>query len=193
MDTPLEKWQIAPSLDFLDSLMPMKECHQVFRERASLVPEPGMLRPAELIVHPNGAVAHVSEFAQEWLANELFVTPLHARLRKLEADSESTAGEEIRPLNAATRIVRLEGPDGVRYLVTVAPLGVAQADPSGALSPREREVAAGAVAGATAAEIARTLGSSQETVRTQLKAIYRKLDVSSRIELARALLPSQGS
>lgn len=52
-----------------------------------------------------------------------------------------------------------------------------------ALSPRVREAARYAAHGATAAEVARTMGISEETVRGYLKEAYRVLDVGSRVEL----------
>ncbi|AKF03445.1 hypothetical protein DB32_000594 [Sandaracinus amylolyticus] len=57
----------------------------------------------------------------------------------------------------------------------------------GSLSQRQREVAECAAAGATVEEIARHLGISQNTVRHHLKAVYRALEVGSRLELSRAL------
>lgn len=55
------------------------------------------------------------------------------------------------------------------------------------LSPRQLEVAELAAVGATVTEIASTLQSSIETVRSHLKEVYRRLDVSSRAELSRIL------
>lgn len=55
------------------------------------------------------------------------------------------------------------------------------------LTPRQREIAEYAIRGATSGEIARTLAISQATVRSHLKAIYTRLGVCSRVELANAL------
>lgn len=55
------------------------------------------------------------------------------------------------------------------------------------LSAREREVAALAASGYATKQIARLLGITYGTVRKHLANIYRKLGVSSRIEMARAL------
>lgn len=54
-----------------------------------------------------------------------------------------------------------------------------------ALTPRQREVADLLAHGATAPEVARHLGVAVETVRTHVKAIYDKLGIASRAELAR--------
>ena len=56
------------------------------------------------------------------------------------------------------------------------------------LSPRQREVATYACAGATSREIAETLGISVHTVRQHLKDIYRVLGVCGRVELARLMM-----
>lgn len=55
------------------------------------------------------------------------------------------------------------------------------------LSPAQRAVAERVAVGATAEETARDLGISTETVRSHVKAIYRKLGIASRIELVRLL------
>jgi len=55
------------------------------------------------------------------------------------------------------------------------------------LTPRQREVSELAARGATAQEIASHLGRSLHTVRSHLKATYRALGVSNRVELAHAL------
>lgn len=55
------------------------------------------------------------------------------------------------------------------------------------LSSRELEVAKDYVDGRTYKEIARTLGIAPATVRTHLRTVYRKLGVTSRIELAQTL------
>jgi DNA-binding CsgD family transcriptional regulator len=56
-------------------------------------------------------------------------------------------------------------------------------DQAGALSAREGEVARLYVDGLSYKEIARDLAISPATVRTHLNTIYRKLEVTSRIEL----------
>ena len=55
------------------------------------------------------------------------------------------------------------------------------------LSPREIEIAAQYADGATYQEISGALGIAPSTVRTHLSAIYRKLEVSSKLELRRCL------
>ena len=60
------------------------------------------------------------------------------------------------------------------------------------LSPAEREVALLAVQGATNAAIARRRGTSDRTVANQLAAVFEKLGVHSRAELAALLSRSHG-
>ena len=52
-----------------------------------------------------------------------------------------------------------------------------------ALSPSERDVALFAVRGLSNAEIANLRGKSEATIKTQINAVYRKADVSSRTQL----------
>lgn len=68
--------------------------------------------------------------------------------------------------------------------------GVTKPDETTELSAREAEVARHYVDGLSYKEIARMLEISPGTVRTHLNAIYRKLAVSSRTELARRLAPT---
>ncbi|MEM9960603.1 MAG: GAF domain-containing protein [Pseudomonadota bacterium] len=60
------------------------------------------------------------------------------------------------------------------------------------LSNREEEVAAAYAAGQSYKEIARSLGLSPTTVRSHLRAVYGKLRVTSKIELARFLADRTG-
>jgi len=52
------------------------------------------------------------------------------------------------------------------------------------LTPRERDVIAGVVAGRTNREIARTLGLSEQTVKNVLSTVFLKCRVRNRLELA---------
>jgi len=56
-----------------------------------------------------------------------------------------------------------------------------------ALSPREAEVAAAYADGQSYKEIARALGLSPTTVRTHLRSVYRKLAVTTKVDLLRCL------
>jgi DNA-binding NarL/FixJ family response regulator len=66
------------------------------------------------------------------------------------------------------------------------------ADPVEALSPRLRQVAEFAAAGATATEIGETLELSTHTVRGYLKDVYRRLGVANRVELSARLRARNG-
>ena len=59
------------------------------------------------------------------------------------------------------------------------------------LTGREREVVEAASGGATAQRIAQSLGISVRTVEHHLTNAYRKLDISSRRDLAGALAEVQ--
>jgi two-component system nitrate/nitrite response regulator NarL len=64
-------------------------------------------------------------------------------------------------------------------LEQVAGTGGSPARGLSSLTPREREVLAGLVAGESAKDIAARLGIALPTVRTQLRSLYRKLDVNN--------------
>jgi DNA-binding CsgD family transcriptional regulator len=60
------------------------------------------------------------------------------------------------------------------------------------LSPREQEVVRWLTAGFSRAGIARRLRISEETVKQHLKAVYRKLGVSDRYQVAALTARSDG-
>jgi DNA-binding CsgD family transcriptional regulator len=64
--------------------------------------------------------------------------------------------------------------------------------PGTGLSPAESEVAAHILKGRTNAQIAKLRGASERTVANQVANVFRKLGVSSRLELV-ALAPLLGA
>ncbi|MEL6189702.1 MAG: helix-turn-helix transcriptional regulator [Myxococcota bacterium] len=88
---------------------------------------------------------------------------------------------------AAVSVQVLEGPDGPAHLATLRPAKPVYLSPEVLLTPTQREVAVFAADGATVREIADQLGRHVETVRSHLREAYRRLDVASRIDLARTL------
>jgi DNA-binding CsgD family transcriptional regulator len=68
------------------------------------------------------------------------------------------------------------------YMVLSFPLGAPILPEN--LSPAEREILAAVLEGATYAEIARVRGTSARTVSNQVAALFAKLGVRSRVELA---------
>lgn len=146
-------------------------------ERASAPSE-----PADLVVRPDGSVELATGTASAWLAVPGWKEALAAAVQRF--DRGEPAGPALFGV-ARPRIARLDGDGGrVRYLVHVAVAAPLRLSPLAALSPVQREIAAQAAAGATVDEMARDLASRPETVKSHLKAVYRKLDVSSRVELS---------
>jgi DNA-binding NarL/FixJ family response regulator len=71
---------------------------------------------------------------------------------------------------------------GEEYFVLSYPIAVATFPST--LTPAEQAVAGRIVEGASFREIGKERGTSQRTIANQAKAIYRKLGVGSRLELA---------
>lgn len=150
-------------------------------ENAALPEEAG-----DIILSASGRVAHATSHGQAWLAHPGFATRLAAAVRAMDRD-ETSAEEHLGVGPAQVRMVRVDGADGVRYLAQVGPLTALTMHPDTPLTPTQRKIAYYLAAGATVKEAADALGVSAETVRTHLRTIYRRLVVSSRVELARAL------
>lgn len=74
-----------------------------------------------------------------------------------------------------------------RTRVELGRIGGRRASPAGGLSTTESEVARLVAAGRTNREVATALHLSERTVEWNLSKLYRKLEVRSRTELARAL------
>lgn len=136
------------------------------------------------IMTPNGDIEHTSEPFARWRTPDRS-DYLRRRVRDTDAD---TGRDSIEIYNGAeVRLVRLDGPTGVRYLVTVSRPELLRLRPLAWLTDRQREIAEFAASGATTYEIADVLDLSRHTVKTHIKNIYRRLAITSRTELANLL------
>lgn len=77
------------------------------------------------------------------------------------------------------------------WLVTAEGAQPYRLHPTALLSRAQEEVALSAVSGATVPEIARSLERQPDTIRSHLRAVYRRLGVCSRVELCRLFLEAQ--
>jgi DNA-binding CsgD family transcriptional regulator len=103
---------------------------------------------------------------------------------------------DVRALDAAPRA---EAQDDSRSQTGLIPDGVesqsSESDPGttdewSALSHREQAVARLVVQGLTNQQIAKRIRCSPETVKFHLRNIFRKLDIGSRVEIAKFVLAS---
>jgi DNA-binding CsgD family transcriptional regulator len=106
--------------------------------------------------------------------------PLLARLLQ----SARTVAIESRAGGMAFRFEVRESP-GARCLFTC----VIQDSDDSRLTPSEREVAERLCEGRTLAQIASLRGVTINTVKSQVRQIFRKLDVETRVALVRRLCP----
>lgn len=79
-----------------------------------------------------------------------------------------------------------------RQSETPATAVAVDADPIHSLSPREREILAHIARGASNKEMARALGIAEATVKIHVQHIFRKLNLSSRVQAAVYLTGRQG-
>ncbi|MCZ7681868.1 MAG: LuxR C-terminal-related transcriptional regulator [Sandaracinaceae bacterium] len=142
--------------------------------------------PADIVLDPRGRVRFASLEARAWLERSGFREHLASLVRRADGErppSSTHAGGLI-------DLVRVHGEVGrVRYLAHVTPARPLRLAPVSALTDAQREIAQLVAAGATVPEVAEMTERSRETVRSHLKAIYERLGVASRAELARALEP----
>ena len=106
----------------------------------------------------------------------------------LKEESRADAAELLRDILAgrpplSARVARRV----LKFVQATAPEHKPKVPPP-ALTPREREVLVLLASGHTAVSAALELGVSEHTVKSHIKNLYRKLDVSSRAGMVRAAL-----
>ncbi|MCK6547821.1 LuxR C-terminal-related transcriptional regulator [Myxococcota bacterium] len=141
--------------------------------------------PAYLWTTPRGAIEYASAGGHAWLARSSFADALAQAVREVDRSEDAVASALL--ARADAHIVRLDGDGAIRYLVSLRPVEPVSISALAQLSPAQRAIARHAASGASIPEIARALDRSANTVHSQLRQIYRRLDVSSRVELARVL------
>jgi DNA-binding NarL/FixJ family response regulator len=146
-------------------------------------------RELTLLAAAEGGAANKLVAIEHCLACSTVSESLHATLGKLGFESRAEFVKVMAWLRAGSpdRGTRVVG--GTELCWVVLPIEALDFDPR--LTSAERQVVAGVLDGRSNAAIARARRTSSRTVANQLAAIYRKLGVSSRWELAaRALRTS---
>lgn len=136
---------------------------------------------ASAVFGAGGRLRHATEPFVEWM-NEGLREYLGRRVRETERGRDQTGAEIVE--GAEVRLARMDGPDGVTYLVTVDPAEPIRLSVTAKLTPRQVEIAEYVAVGATSREIAETLDISVNTVHCHLRNIYDRLGIGSRAELA---------
>ncbi len=134
------------------------------------------------VLLPDGSIKHASSGFRKWMTFN-YRDYLQRRIRDIDTGRRDRRAIELHT-GAEVRVVRLDGPDGVRYLVTVASYEPVRFRPEYHLTERQRDIVKYAVTGQSSREIADSLELSFHTVNTHMKNIYRRLDISTRAELA---------
>ena len=165
--------------------------------------------PATLLLRPDltleSAAAHASHWLEAFPADRgtgfelpaaIVTVARRARAVAADASSEAPAAARVRLVSGRWLVLHAAAlaatdPDAQRIAVTLAPAGPVEMTPLRlelyGLSPREREVARLLVRGLANEEIARALHITRYTVKDHLKAIYAKLEVTTRHELTAKL------
>lgn len=136
---------------------------------------------------------HLRDASADVLFGEMIGAPEPARGGSLALKDEDGFARHILhllPMRGETRDLFSEAD----WLLIAPRLRAASAPTPGILealfdlSPAEARLAGALMRGAALAEIAETNGVSQETVRTQLKSVFRKTGVGKQVDLLRLLL-----
>ncbi|MCC6621077.1 MAG: helix-turn-helix transcriptional regulator [Deltaproteobacteria bacterium] len=142
--------------------------------------------PAFVVVRPDGKVEHASEGGHAWLDRAAFRDALAVTVRRIDG-GDGEGGPCRLVWRARARVTRLDGADGVRYLVCLEPLATIRRPLVARLSPTQRRVASLVADGLRRKEIAELLELGEETVRSHVREVYRRLEVADRFELQRLL------
>jgi DNA-binding CsgD family transcriptional regulator len=167
-------------------LAPLAKCVATLLVTAELLEREALPEATAYVwTEPSGVIEYASAAGQAWLARASFVEALARCVREVDRRRDPVATELLSRAHA--QIVRLDGDSQVRYLVSLRPIEPVGLSPLAQLSPAQRDIARHAADGSSVPKIARDLGRSANTVHSQLRQIYRRLEVSSRVELARVL------
>ncbi len=139
----------------------------------------------EAFLAPDGRRLCASAGGRRWLelpGNAAAISEMAFRM------SAEGLGRLEAPIRGGTaRLVRMSGVEVEGYLAELAPPCLVEHAATWDLTPAQLRVAMLAAHGATAQQIALSLGSTEGTVRVHLRDIFRRLGVASRLELARVL------
>ena len=151
------------------------------RRAATLEREAGCLHDGYVVAGSDGDGLIGCDRARLWLAE---CSDRAGRLRSaLDAHGD---GDGFVLGGTFVRVRPLSG-DGMAVLGHLSPLQPPEWSPEADLSPRQRDAALKAARGESVKEIAAAMMVSPDTVRGYLQEAYRRLGVSNRAELARAL------
>lgn len=103
------------------------------------------------------------------------------------ADRDALDCEVVAFGHTAARLVRMDAPDLVAYLVSLEPAHPPRLRVRTLLTPRQLEVAELAATGVTVETVADALEVTSSTVKYHLREVYRRLGVETRAELATLL------
>ncbi|RAL22414.1 hypothetical protein DL240_11240 [Lujinxingia litoralis] len=174
-------WRLAPRSPFsptaihqVSPLVPTLQDILIRAHRAEL--EDDTQSTIYVLMSPDGELLHASPSAQPWYLSEY-----REELYKLTLNPTDAPRYFAGMSAVVTPMHGLGCPRA--YLITLDPANYPRIVPELVLTPTQIEVARHATSGATVDEIARLLDRSPHTIKTHLKHIYRRLDISTRVEL----------
>ncbi len=136
-----------------------------------------------VLLNADGSIRSATREAQTYLET----SSGQAALARLQTRSRGTPDGRMAFAGADLEWRQLLGEEGPATMVVVRPPTDLVLAADACLSPAQREIAARAVAGQSAKAIASALECSPDTVRSHLRQIYRRLEVTNRAELAKQL------
>lgn len=141
-----------------------------------------------LFEHAGGRPLSVSQNLELWLSSERRAALGRHVRRHRPGTHENALVDGFRVAFTA-----MEGRDGMQVLAAFSPERPLRADAASSLTRSERRLAELSARGLTNAEAADLMSVSVNTVKTHLKRVYRKLEVTSRAELATVIVGADGT
>jgi DNA-binding CsgD family transcriptional regulator len=128
----------------------------------------------------------------DWQVDVAPVAPIALEAARARRVADQRRSSEDRTCSIIAKMADVHIPELDLHPCTAIRLADGDDAASDVLSPREREVARLLVDGYSNINIAAIMSISENTIRTYVRRLYRKLTVCNRIELMRSMLDSSG-
>jgi len=173
-DRPVHQADLRPLRPLMDAIAEWMQ--RV--ERPSGLPS----RPGEVVIE-GGQVVFATDEGHRWMADGAVRSQVLATLRAASLGQNAPMGP------VSVELMPLCGRGRSAWLVRLRRVELLRRSRWADLTPSQRRVVSFSLAGAQRAEVARHLSISSETVKSQLREVYRRTGTSNLLELGALLGP----